>query len=178
MAWNRLFIWVEGPDDSLFFERVLKPRLKSVYDEVDIINYRNSTKAYCRRFIHSIKAMNADYIFLTDIDENPCITRKKEKILGTRPYLSDSDVIVVVKEIESWFLAGLCDDDACRLKVRTFKSTENVSKEIFDGFIPRKFDSRTDFMLELLKCFSFDDARTKNKSFDYFCCRCLNNSNE
>ncbi|OGW18585.1 MAG: hypothetical protein A3G93_11920 [Nitrospinae bacterium RIFCSPLOWO2_12_FULL_45_22] len=38
----------------------------------------------------------------------------------------------------------------------------------FNRLIPNKFDSRIDFMLEILKYFSMGIAKQKNKSFSYF----------
>lgn len=39
MEYKRLFIWVEGPDDVRFFERIIKPRFGDKYDFVQIIPY-------------------------------------------------------------------------------------------------------------------------------------------
>ena len=77
-------------------------------------------------------------------------------------------IIVVVKEIESWYLAGL-DNKVCKqLKIKNFPNTEKVTKEEFNSLIPKKFTSRIDFMLEILKNFSIEIAKKKNTSFRYF----------
>jgi hypothetical protein len=49
-----------------------------------------------------------------------------------------------------------------------FSSTEDISKKQFNNLIPKGFDSRIDFMLEILKYFSIKIAKQKNKSFRYF----------
>ena len=46
--------------------------------------------------------------------------------------------------------------------------TDNLTKEDFNGLIPGKYDSRIDFMFEILKYFSIDSAGKKNHSFRYF----------
>jgi hypothetical protein len=49
--------------------------------------------------------------------------------------------------------------------------TDELTKEDFNGLIPPKFDSRIDFMFELLKYFSIDTAEKKNQSFRFFITR-------
>ena len=84
------------------------------------------------------------------------------------PNIDKSKIIVVIKEIESWYLAGL-DNKVCRqLKINNFADTDNVTKEKFNALIPKKFTSRIDFMSEILKYFSIEIAKQKNNSFQYF----------
>jgi hypothetical protein len=40
-------------------------------------------------------------------------------------------------------------------------------KEDLDKILPRRFDSRNDFMIWILKHFDTPRARTRNRSFDY-----------
>ena len=85
-----------------------------------------------------------------------------------KSYGDKDKIIVVIKEIESWYLAGL-DNEVCRqLKINNFADTDNVTKEKFNALIPKKFTSRIDFMLEILKNFSIEIAKQKNNSFRYF----------
>ena len=82
--------------------------------------------------------------------------------------IDNDKMIVVIKEIESWYLAGL-DNEVCRqLKINNFADTDNVTKEKFNALIPKKFTSRIDFMSEILKYFSIEIAKQKNNSFQYF----------
>jgi len=77
-------------------------------------------------------------------------------------------MIVVVKEIEGWYLAGL-DNKVCKqFKIDSFANTDNVTKEKFNALIPKKFTSRVDFISEILKNFSIEIAKQKNNSFQYF----------
>ncbi|HWP30273.1 MAG TPA: hypothetical protein VNK96_00895 [Fimbriimonadales bacterium] len=78
-------------------------------------------------------------------------------------------IVVIVKEVESWYLAGLDDDSYKRLGMKCFNVTDDTTKEQFNNVIPRKFNSRVDFMIEILNLFSIEIAKRKNKSFKYFC---------
>ena len=55
-----------------------------------------------------------------------------------------------------------------KLKIKKLASADNITKEKFDALIPKKFTSRIDFMLEILKNFSIEIAKQKNNSFKYF----------
>jgi len=167
-SYKLLFIFVEGDDDERFFNRILSPKLQEKYDSVKIIRYATMKREKVDNFIKSIKAMGANYIYLTDINDSPCIIAKKREIQSKYKNIDDDKVVIVVKEIESWYLAGL-DDKACKqLKVNNFANTEYVTKEKFNVLIPKKFTSRIDFMSEILKHFSIEIAKQKNKSFRYF----------
>lgn len=48
-------------------------------------------------------------VILTDLDENVCITKTKERI----SVIEDTTVVIAVRQIESWFLA--CTPTMCAL---------------------------------------------------------------
>jgi hypothetical protein len=112
--------------------------------------------------------MGADYIYVTDIDNSPCVTAKKQEIQNNLGNIDNDKIIVVIKEIESWYLAGLSDTKCRKFQMQTFSVTDDITKEQFNSVIPQTFDSRIDFMLEILKIFSIEIAKQKNKSFRYF----------
>jgi hypothetical protein len=112
--------------------------------------------------------MRADYILVVDIDDSPCVTAKKQEAQGNLKNLSQDRVLVVVKEIEGWYLAGLCKDSAKKLGLKEIpESTNTLTKEDFNRLIPKKFDSRIDFVREILKNFSLEIAQNKNSSLRY-----------
>jgi len=168
LSYRRLFIWVEGIDDKRFFQSILEPKLKKRYDFVEIKCYANLKKEKVDNFIKSIKAMDADYIYVTDINNSPCITIKKNEIQNNLKNIDADRIIVIIKEIESWYLAGMGVAEYKKFKIRNFYCTDKITKEQFDSLIPKKFDSRIDFLLEILKIFSIEIAKKKNKSFRYF----------
>lgn len=166
--YKRLFIWVEGDDDERFFRRILSSKLQEKYDTVEIRKYATMKKEKFDSFIESIKAIGADYIYVTDINDCPCITAKKEETLNIFRNIDKDKIIVVIKEIESWYLAGLNNEKCRKFSIRNLDNTDNVTKENFNALIPKKFTSRIDFMLEILKVFSIEVAKQKNNSFRYF----------
>jgi len=82
--------------------------------------------------------------------------------------LDGASIVVVVKEIESWYLAGIKETLARRIHIPNLMSTDDLTKEAFNALIPYEFDSRIDFMFEILKEFSTDTAQQKNRSFRFF----------
>jgi len=168
VGYRRLFIWVEGSGDVEFFNRVIKPIFEERYDWVEVRAYAQETSDYIIEFIKSIRRMEADYIFVADINLAPCITDRKQRLHKTFKNIETDKTIVVVREIESWYLAGLSDKTSKKLGLPIFSTTDSLIKEQFDPLIPKKFDSRIDFMLEILNHFSIETAKQKNSSFNYF----------
>jgi hypothetical protein len=172
MDYKRLFIWVEGEDDKRFFQTILEPKLQEKYDLVETRCYATLKKEKVDKFLKSIKAMGADYIYVTDINNSPCITAKIHEKLKKYRHVEDDKIIVVIKEIESWYLAGLTDVNVNKFRIHPFNDTDTITKEQFKKLIPGLFSSRIDFMLEILKVFSIEVAKHKNKSFRYFIEKC------
>lgn len=166
-----LFIFVEGPDDERFFSRIVLPELSDKYNQISIIKHASLTKRKIIGYLKSAAKFNADLFFVADINAAPCVTKRKEGILKkyTR-YLNPDKIIVVIHEIESWYIAGLTDALMRRLQKKTYKNTNSLTKEEFNSHIPKKFNNRIDYMQEILNHFSIDIASkgSRNKSFRYF----------
>ena len=90
-----------------FCEEVLSPIFQAHYDHVEIWQYSQRKSSKTVGLIRSIDSMSADYLLLGDIDERPCVTVTKEELNTQFSVLSSDRVIVVRREIEAWYLAGL-----------------------------------------------------------------------
>jgi len=169
MNYKQLFFFVEGDDDERFFERIIKPKFEEKCD-TKIFKYAQVKNTKVDNFLKSIKAQGAEYIFIADIDSAPCVKSKKQEIRNKFRNVDIDRIIVVIKEIEGWYFAGLDTTSSKELKIHSvsIKTTDNITKEQFNNLIPKKFDSRIDFMLEILKRYSIETAKQKNKSFKYF----------
>lgn len=168
MSYKRLYIFVEGGDDERFFAKVITPIFGKKYDSVNYFNYAEETYAKVNKFVKSIEAIPADYILVGDVNSMPCVTSKKQKLQEKFKDIDKDKIIVVVKEIESWYLAGLDRKSFAKIKIPLLNKTDDITKEQFNKLIPKKYGSRIDFMVEILKYFSIETAKQKNKSFKYF----------
>ena len=172
---DALYIFVEGDDDERFFREILFPRLKEKYSNIKIVKYARKSKKseYIKRFIQSILSMKGNYIYVTDINDSPCVTAKKQEIKNRIRNIDGNKILVVIKEIESWYMAGIDRNSAKNLGIkdkdfRTIeRTTETITKEQFNSLIPKKFSSRIDFMREILKKFSINIAKNKTRSLKY-----------
>lgn len=165
---KRLFIMVEGQDDVRFFGRIVKPLLVSRYDSVEIIPYASIKREKVNKFLQSIVLMKNDYIFVADIDFEHSVRDKKQILYYRFNNIHERAIVIVIKEIESWYYAGIPDQLAPVLGVPLLPSTDEMVKEDFNARIPKQFDSRIDFMFEILKSFSIESAARKNTSFRFF----------
>jgi hypothetical protein len=165
---KRLVVWVEGDRDKRFFETIVTVRLAAAFDLVLIREYGQKKRAEINRLFDAMSHQGFYRTFVTDMNSAPCATVRKQKVKDHYPALKDREIVVVSKEIESWYLAGLTADGETALKVKCPASTDNLAKEDLDRLRPSRFDSDLDFLLELLKSFDATVARKRNKSFDYF----------
>jgi hypothetical protein len=165
---SRIYILVEGEDDVRFFGRIIKPLLINSYDSVEIIPYASIKRSKVNSFLKSIRLMKNDYIFVADIDAERSVKDKKQILFSHFSNIDGRSIIIVIKEIESWYYAGLSADASLSLHVPDLPFTDELTKEDFNSLIPRNFDSRIDFMFEILKYFSIDCAEKKNHSFRFF----------
>lgn len=159
---------VEGPDDTRFFNTIVKPELAGAFDDIRVIEYATKTREYRRNLIRSAVSMGASHFVVGDFDSAPCISDRKEKLLQRCPGASEEQAVVVIEEIESWYLAGL-DASACgEMQLPHRPVTNSVTKEQFNEMIPAAFRPRIDFLQEILKRYSVETALRQNHSFSYF----------
>jgi hypothetical protein len=165
---KRLFILVEGEDDVRFFGRIIKPLFVTRYESIEIIPYASIKREKVNNFLKSVRQMNNDYIFVADIDSEHSVRDKKQILYFHFRNISGHSIVIVIKEIESWYYAGLSATAAQELGVANLPATDELFKEDFNLQMPRHFDSRIDFMFEILKTFSLETAVLKNRSFKFF----------
>lgn len=165
---KKLFIFLEGIDDVRFFEHVVRPRFLHAYDAVDLVTYACMKSIKVDRFIRGINAMQNDYIIVADIDQEPGTAAKKKVIMSRFIEADYNRIMIIIMEIESWYMAGLDRTAARELGLHDHETTDFVTKEIFNRWIPPKYPSRIAFMIDLLTRFSLTVARKKNRSFGYF----------
>jgi hypothetical protein len=165
---RKLFIFLEGSDDERFFSAVIVPLLRDRYREIHLVLYACMKSVRVSRFIRSINKMRHDYILVADIDQEQSVRAKKSVIYARFDSIDSAHIIVIIKEIESWYLAGLDTSAAGSLGIRPLPGTDSVTKEDFNRRIPRKYPSRIAFMIQCLRHFSLDVAMTKNRSFRFF----------
>lgn len=167
MTPGRLYVFLEGPDDDRFFQTILQPLFERRYSSVYRWSYAEQTAAKVDSFLRSVDAIGADYLFISDIDYWPCPSGKKQELAKRFKRLKSARIVVVIQEIEGWYLAGL-DSDICRkMGVPLMADTDRLTKEACEGCRPSRFDARIDFLEEALKHYRIDVARAKNASLDY-----------
>ncbi|MDI9634170.1 MAG: hypothetical protein QFX32_08995 [Methanolinea sp.] len=171
MSARRLYLLVEGNDDERFFSRVVVPLVSPRYRSVHVVRYAGMKRGTVCRLVRALRHRGDDYIVFSDIDEEQSVQAKKEVIRGRFCVLSDRDIVVIVREIESWYLAGLDAGAEDALSLPHARSTDDITKEDFNARIPRRYSSRIAFMHEILDRYSVTVACGKNRSFRYYATR-------
>lgn len=169
MGYQLLVVFVEGEDDERFFASILKTSFENDFQSVIIQQYVQKERKDINNYLRSIDLRNdIDYIFFADKNDSPCVTHRKEKAQIIYSNLALEKIMIVIKEIESWYLAGLNNEALKELSIEfKRKSTEKVNKEYFESLKSKHFKSLKDFKIEILNHFSLETALQKNKSFNY-----------
>jgi len=169
MTFRRLFLFVEGDDDERFFRSVLLPTFQSTYQDIQFVQFTRLKKEKVRGFLQSIAGMRADYIFVHDLDQLPCATAARDKLLKVFPQVSGDRVQIVKAEIESWYCAGLPEGHPWEsLASQPHLDTSTVTKEAFEAAALRIGAPRVATMLEILESFDREAAERRNESFRRF----------
>lgn len=137
------------------------------YDVVEVRQYAQLKKHKLEKLLLSLEEIGADSLVIADIDFHPCVTAKKNWLRYRFPNIPPERFVVVIQEIESWYLAGLTTNSSKRMGVPLIRTTNQITKEIFIGLKPRNL-TKLSFMLEILKRYSIHSAKQKNGSFKYF----------
>ena len=166
-GYRRLWLLVEGADDSRFCTEVLSQVFSSRYDHVEIWEYSQQTSSKLSGLLHTISSMSDDYLLIRDMDDRPCVTATKEAIASRTPSLSWDRVVVVPREIEAWYLAGLNEAACEELGLDRVTDVDSVTKEQFDQLVggTRHHQPAMD---EILKRYDVEVARQRSPSFAYF----------
>jgi hypothetical protein len=175
MGETKYYFFVEGDSDGTFFEKVIFS-ISGIPNRGNFkfIKYARSKKEAINGIIKTLRENNFNYFFFTDFDKGPCVTSVKEKQKVTFPSLEDEKIFVVIKKIESWYLAGLDNENSIEMGIENFESTDNIAKGKFEEMKPAKYNSVKDFSLEILKRFSVETAKEKNGSFKYSWIKIIN----
>ncbi len=170
MRERRLVILIEGDDDKDFFDRVIKPRFERKYRPVVLWKYSQKSPEEVNRFLEIAKEkQDAEYIFVADNDKLRCVPKRKAEIQEKYNSVDDkSKILLVVREIEGWYLAGLGEDECQKLGFSPFKTTDKIGKGKFKKAQRVSSRSRINFVQEVLRLFDIETAKCNNKSFKYF----------
>ena len=167
-SFRRFTLFVEGDDDQRFANSILRPLLEPVCDYLEIYQYAQKRPSDVRRYIRSLDRIpDADYLFIADFDQGPCVTLRKSRLIDRYGSLEIERILIVRREVESWYLAGLSSDSCEELQIPERRNTNSTTKEQFDALIPSRFEDRTDFLVEILSRYDIETARGRNESFNY-----------
>lgn len=160
---KKIAFWVEGASDRRFFESIIKPKLMRRFDVVKPVEY-SIRKREVNKLLKSMSHQGYYYLFTADQDESPCISARRKTLLKKFPAVDPDRIVIVEREIEAWYMAGLPEGGAQALGIRSY-SRRCERKEDFLNLIGER--SSTEIMIEILKVFDYSLACGSNRSFAY-----------
>lgn len=167
MRLRRLVLFVEGDDDLRFLERVIKPLLTERYELVRIQRTSQLVPKEICKILLTLKASGWDYLFISDKDEHPCKTKKRQNVVGKWTAVQIDKVVIVDSEIESWYVAGADSMVALEIGFTLPRKTESFTKENLSRCTNKRYPTATDIKLKLLENYSVLTAKERSASFAY-----------
>jgi hypothetical protein len=159
---------VEGPHDKLFFDKALHAYLRNSGIEIEVLISKGWGTADYEHFIDLFDAA----IILRDLDDFACPLKKKDDFCSTyRLHHHKQKVVIAIKEIESWYLAGgSVNLPKLPTRFHTPCSTENFYKEDLKREVTRhyRWDKHETTLVELSKDYSVSMAVSRCSSVKYF----------
>lgn len=143
------------------FEKILLDK----YSVVHIRKYASERRLKLGQFIRLINR-DDEYIFVVDMDNAKNDVERKNCVTeNIADNVEHKKIVIIKKEIESWYQAGLNQKDSASLGIEYVSDTELVTKGMLYNTMPSKFITKDDFLIEIMKNFSVDEAKKHNKSF-------------
>ena len=176
MEYKKLFLFLEGDDDERYFNYLLLELFKKKVSEIQIWKYANKAIEKKKKFVNTINSVDFwDFIFFIDYDSSTCITMKKENIIKQLINVAKKNIIIIIEEIESWYLAGVDNDFLREIGCQKLMDRRSIylTKEIFNSMIPLKMP-RINFMRKILENYDIDKAIKNNSSLEYLFRKILN----
>lgn len=164
---GKLYIFMESGDDERFFTRVIIPLLRKRYPEIEAILYAEDQPKETRKYLKAITCSGDFYIFSRDLDDSTCIVARREST-ATKYQIDTQNVIIVCKEIESWYLCGVKATDCKKIGIKhDCHMTDDVSKESFERKLPSGASKSEIFGL-MLERYDIELGKSRNLSLRYF----------
>ncbi len=172
-GWRGVYLFVEGQDDVLFVERILKPRLETHFEFVAIIAYASTRQAILAQQARAIQKSGAQLWVIADYDNAPCFTaRRREVVQRFDEAIEIQQVLLARPEIEAWYCAGISEPSQFRVQLPS--NIESITKERFNRLFARSLNRqiRTELLLLLLESYDWEVALRRSVSLHY-CARKL-----
>lgn len=169
---KRLAILIEGNRDEDFIKWIVKPIMigASKYSDISTYKFARMPKHINESYVETVLDMKGDILCLTDITG---FQRKKDKKKQVQQdhigNIGNDKVVIVIREIESWYLAGVNSSCCRRLRIDHYHMTDSIDKEKFHEIIAKsKFKPRVACCLEILRNYDITLAKQRNRSFNCF----------
>jgi len=163
-----LCLFIEGDDDERLIKKIITESGRLDTEKICTYKYSQQRIDKVNDFIHSIKAIpGMDYIFFVDYDDCDCINNKKLEVTRKFQGLDQDHIVVVIKEIESWYLNGLDQNYLKKIKIHRLPTCQNLSKEMFLDCVPSRLSPYL-FKLQIIENYCLEAAIENCPSIKYF----------
>lgn len=181
---NRLYLFIEGEWDKMFFETFLDKELRDRFDfdEITYIEFSEDKKSR-EQLKKLVGGEKVNFLLCPDLDSKFDKDKKEKKIKKLineefniekeehkKTVLDQS--FVIVQMIESWYLAGFDEAFCKKMNLKFYPNTEDTNKSTFGQIAKQMNKTPLRFRDQLIKTykssFLIEEAKQRNESFRKF----------
>jgi hypothetical protein len=161
------FIFIEGYYDELFFKKILN--ILKIDEKVELFQYSQKSDIKVNNYLSSLRSQSIQFLFVADDDgQNYSSTISRICKLKQRyPKLSEDEIVLVVPEIEGWYMAGLTTKNAKQIKLKDLPNPNECTKELFISKLPGRADG-TSIRTMIMDNYNVELAKKNSPSFKNF----------
>ena len=161
------YLFVEGYYDEIFVKKISEQL--QIKCEIKIVKYAEMQDAKVSRYLQSLISQKIHFLFIADrdIDHYKSIVDREKELYRRYPFLNSSNHILVIPEIEGWYIAGLDQRSVKKLKLKNLPPPDDCTKEKFIATLPSQLDG-TPIRNDILDLYDIHFAETRSSSFRKF----------
>ncbi|MEY4936361.1 MAG: hypothetical protein RIS64_2720 [Bacteroidota bacterium] len=177
---KKLYLFIEGEWDKIFFEVFLRDYLQKEYDFEAIELLEFSENLDSRAKLRTLAEQHhINFLLCPDLDGRYDDLKRIAKIrkLAIEEFKVTFEMVkhksfVIVQEIESWYLAGFKQSFCDKKQIKFYQNTEDTNKttfkEIAKQLKKRPMQLRDELITTYRSHFSIQEAQIRNESFRKF----------
>jgi len=160
-------ILYEGPTDLRFIDKLVTPRLQKSW-RVRRWKFTTLKREQRIQIVSEAITKGNPVVYICDLDECQCEPERRDTECRLLKVAPAKCVAVVKREIEGWYLAGVPNEIATKLKIAVPEDTTAITKEQFGHMAQEAGWSVIELMSIILDHYDIGLAKVRNPSFGYF----------
>ncbi len=161
------YLFVEGYYDEVFVKTISKQL--QIKCAITIVKYSSMPDAKVVDYLSSLISQKIQFLLIADrdISQYNSINDRENELIRRYKHVNSGNYVLANPEIEGWYIAGLNNESAKKLKLKNLPLPDDCTKEKFIATLPYRHDE-TPIRTDMLELYDINFAKTRSSSFRKF----------